>query len=77
MAAPLTSEVVSEVEALLGFSRPEEVAGDDKSRGLKRAITRAIDTDFSQQFEYQRCKVRDLSAPDSLPLNFVQWALRQ
>lgn len=70
MAAPLTSEVVSEVEALLGFSRPEEVAGDDKSRGLKRAITRAIDTDFSQQFEYQRCKVRDLSAPGQSPSKF-------
>ena len=48
------------VEADLGFSRPAEVVDDDGSRGLKRAVTRPVDQDFSSQFEYRRCQIRDL-----------------
>lgn len=55
---------VSTVEADLGFSRPTEVVDDDEGRGLKRAVTRPINYDFSRQFEYRRCKVHDLCAPD-------------
>ena len=58
-----------DVDGLLGFTRPEEVV-DDETRGLKRAMTRAIDTDFSLQFEYQRCKIRDLAAPGQPPSTF-------
>jgi hypothetical protein len=54
---------VATVEANLGFSRPEEVVDDHEGRGLKRAVTRPIDHDFSRQFEYRRCKVHDLCAP--------------
>jgi hypothetical protein len=57
-------DVVSAVEANLGFSRPGEVVDDHEGRGLKRAITRSIDHDFTRQFEYRRCQVRDLCAPD-------------
>ena len=48
------------VEADLGFSRPAEVIEDDGSRGLRRAVTRPVDQDFSSQFEYRRCQIRDL-----------------
>jgi hypothetical protein len=41
-----------------------------EQRGLKRAITRPIDYDFSQQFEYQRCKVQDISSPGQPRSNF-------
>ena len=54
---------ISAVEADLGFSKPGEVVDDHEGRGLKRAITRPIDYDFSRQFEYRRCTVRDLCAP--------------
>lgn len=35
---------------------------DHEGRGLKRALTRPIDYEFSEQFEYRRCKVHDLCA---------------
>ncbi len=54
---------VSTVEAELGFSKPAEVVDDHEDRGLKRAVTRPIDYDFAEQFEYRRCKVHDLCAP--------------
>lgn len=54
---------ISAVEAELGFSKPAEVVDDHEDRGLKRAVTRPINYDFSQQFEYRRCKVHDLRAP--------------
>ena len=56
-------EPVAVVEAELGFSKPAEVVDDHEDRGLKRAVTRPIDYDFAKQFEYRRCKVRDLCAP--------------
>jgi hypothetical protein len=56
-------DLVAEVEARLGFSRPEEVIDDHEGRGLKRAITRPLDQEFTSQFEYRRCRVRDWSAP--------------
>ena len=55
--------VISEVEAQLGFSRPEEVIDDHDGRGLKRAITRPLDSEFTEQFEYRSCRLRDWSAP--------------
>jgi hypothetical protein len=57
----VASEVAA-VEAELGFTRPDEVVDDHEGRGLKRAITRPIDYDFSRQFEYRHCQVRDLCA---------------
>ena len=48
------------VEADLGFSKPAEVVKDEGSRGLRRAVTRPVDQDFSRQFEYRRCQIRDL-----------------
>lgn len=48
------------VEADLGFSRPAEVVEDEGNRGLRRAVTRPVDQDFSRQFEYRRCQIRDL-----------------
>jgi hypothetical protein len=58
-----TAAELAAVEADLGFSKSGEVVDDHEGRGLKRAITRPIDYDFAQQFEYRRCKVRDLCAP--------------
>lgn len=68
-------EALSTVEADLGFSKPGEVVDDHEGRGLKRAVTRPIDYDFEQQFEYRRCKVHDLCAagqptPDLLGMGF-------
>lgn len=63
MGVAAESDVVTVVEANLGFSRPEEVIDDQEGRGLKRAITRPIDHDFTRQFEYRRCQIRDLRAP--------------
>ena len=57
-------DVASAVEANLGFSRPEEVVDDHAGRGLKRAITRSVGHDFTRQFEYRRCHIRDLCASD-------------
>lgn len=48
------------VEADLGFSRLAEVVDDDEGRGLRRAITRPVDLEFSSQFEHRRCQIRDL-----------------
>lgn len=62
-------DLVTEVEARLGFSRPEEVIDDHEGRGLKRAITRPLDQEFTRQFEYRRCRVRDWSAPGQAPLS--------
>lgn len=56
-------EEVNELEVELGFSRPEEVMDDHEGRGLKRAVTRPIDSEFTQQYEYRRCHMRDWSAP--------------
>ena len=53
---------IAAVEAELGFSKPSEVTDDHEGRGLKRAVTRPIDGEFAEQFEYRRCKVRDLCA---------------
>lgn len=53
---------VTAVEAELGFSKPAEVVDDHEGRGLKRAVTRPIDYEFSEQFEYRRCTVQDLCA---------------
>lgn len=61
---------VTAVEANLGFARPEEVIEDHDERGLKRAITRPLNTEFAQHSEYRRCQVRDWSAPGQPPLNF-------
>lgn len=58
----MTAAQIRAVETDLGFARPTEVIEDHEDRGLKRAITRPIDTDFSRQFEYRRCKVHDLCA---------------
>ena len=55
---------VTAVKAELGFSWPSEVVDDHDVRGLRRAVTRPIDYDFSQQFEYRQCKVQDLCASD-------------
>jgi hypothetical protein len=56
-------DTVTAVEAELGFSRPAEVVDDHEKRGLKRAVTRPFDYEFSEQFEYRRCTVQDLCAP--------------
>lgn len=69
MGLALEPGVINEVEAQLGFSRPEEVTCDHEDRGLKRAITRPLDSEFTQQFEYRSCKVRDWSAPGEAALN--------
>jgi hypothetical protein len=61
---------VAAVEAHLGFTRPDEVIDDPQNPGLKRAITRPLDENFDQQFEFRRCDVRDWSAPGQPPLNF-------
>jgi hypothetical protein len=58
------NSVVSAVDAVLGFSRPDEVDAGRNDRGLRRAVTRPLDMEFSQQFEYRHCRVRDWSAPD-------------
>ncbi len=54
---------VTVVDVNLGFSRAEDVIADHEGRGLKRAITRPVDHDFDQRFEYRRCRIRDWSAP--------------
>ncbi|CAA0104862.1 Uncharacterised protein [Halioglobus japonicus] len=58
------------VNADLGFTRPEEVVDGNDARGLKRAVTRPVDEEFSRQFEFRRCQVRDWSAPGQPRLNF-------
>ncbi len=60
-------DVVTSVEANLGFSMPREVIDDHEGRGLKRAITRPLDYDFDRRFEYRRCRVRDCCAPGPAP----------
>jgi hypothetical protein len=61
---------VTAVEANLGFARPGEVIEDHDARGLRRAITRPLDAEFAQQYEYRRCQVRDWSSPGQPPLDF-------
>ena len=57
------NNAVAAVDAALGFSRPDQVDAGRNARGLRRAVTRPLDTEFSEQFQYHQCRVRDWSAP--------------
>ncbi|MFT4615008.1 MAG: hypothetical protein ACI9NT_002160 [Bacteroidia bacterium] len=59
-AKPETSP--TPIRANLGFVRPDQVVEDFDNRGLKRAITRPIDSVFESQFEYRECELNDWSA---------------
>ena len=67
----MAQTATAEVEVSLGFSRPEEVVPDHEGRAVKRAISRPIDSEFEQQFEYRQCRARDWSAPGQPALDLL------
>ncbi|MFT4518097.1 MAG: hypothetical protein ACI9JM_000474 [Halioglobus sp.] len=71
MTSVSQNAALTEVEVSLGFSRPEEVTKDHEGRDLNRATTRPVDGEFSDQFEYRRCLIRDLTTVDEAPPNIL------
>lgn len=67
MATMTEHPQIPTVQAQLSFARPDQVVDDHEGRDIKRAITRPIDEEFSNQFEYRDCDVGDLGQADSTP----------
>ncbi|NND67635.1 MAG: hypothetical protein HKN19_08615 [Halioglobus sp.] len=62
MAAVSEPVAPTTVKAPLGFCRSGEVVDDYDNRGLRRAITRPLDSEFARQFEVRECTLNDWSA---------------
>jgi hypothetical protein len=63
MDGAAAGDAVTTVEAKLGFYRASAVIEDDAGRGLRRAVNHSRGYDDLGQLEYQRCSIRDWSAP--------------
>lgn len=55
----------SELRALLGFTRPEDVSPDDERAGLLRARTLPFGVDPDEAFDFRSCVLNDCTDPQT------------